>query len=279
MAPPPAGSLRLRVHVFNTGTVKAPRGAAAKGQGWFSRVTMDVPAFVIEHPAGLVVFDTGLPPGIALEPARVMGRLNHFLAPFAMRPGADLPTQMRAAGLDPAAVRWVLLSHRHFDHTGAVRSFPAATVALARREWEAAQGLVKGDRNREPPPAERFEGLKLLLVDFSTAPAFGTFEHGVDLLGDGSILLLDAQGHTSGSMAAWVRVGPDGVLFTGDASWTDMNWRIPAVQFYAFDREMHRRRLWQIREWKRLEPRLVVLTGHDLGGLRLEPAEGVVLHE
>lgn len=268
--PIPPSPVVLSLHAFNIGTVRVPRGAVARGQGWFSKTELDVPAFVIEHPqAGLILFDAGLPPQIAENPGRYMGRLNHFFAPFRMEKGRDLPGQMRRAGLDPARVSWVIISHRHFDHIGSLREFPRATVALSRMEWEAAQGRIQGERDREPPPAERFEGLNVRLIDFSTAAAFATFERGVDLLGDGSVMLLDASGHTAGSMAAYVRAAPQGILMTGDASWTEKNWSIPAAQIYAWDKSLAWRRLWQIREWKNREPGLLVLTGHDLGPLRV----------
>lgn len=273
----PSAAVFVRLHAFNTGTVTVPRGAAARGQGWFSRVTMDVPAFVLEHPTeGLIVFDLGLPPQIADNPRRHMGRLNHFFAPFRMQKGQELPVLMKRAGLDPARVRWVILSHRHFDHVGSLREFSQATVVVSRREWEAARGLIKGQKDREPPPAERFDGLTTRLIDFSTAPAYAAFEHGVDLLGDGSLILLDASGHTAGSMAAFARVTPYGALMTGDASWTQMNWSLPAPQIYAWDKALAWRRLWQIRSWKSREPGLLVLAGHDLGPLRESGAAGIL---
>lgn len=268
----------LTLHAFNTGSVRAPAGFAYQGGGWFHRITMDMPAFVLEHPsAGLIVFDTGLPPQIAEDPAGYMGWFHHLLAPFQSARGQDLPSQMRRAGLDPAAVRWVIVSHRHFDHTGSLRAFPNATVVLARQEYEAAHGRVPGDRNRTPPPQETFESLPALrLIDFSSAPAYGGFEHGVDLLGDGSLVLLDASGHTAGSLAAFARTGGEGTLLAGDACWTEENWRRTARQFYAWDAERHMRRLRQIRDWKAREPGLRVLPGHDLGPLR---GSGEILHE
>ena len=266
----------LRLHAFNTGSVRAPAGFVAKGSGWFHRRTMDFPAFVLEHPTqGLIVFDAGLPPELAEHPGRYMGHLNHFLAPFKTAKGQDLASQMRRAGLDPAKVRWVIFSHRHFDHTGSIASFPNAAVVLSRRELEAAHGKVKGDKNRTPPPMRDFDHMNLRLVEFSSAPAFGTFEHGVDLLGDGSLMLLDASGHTAGSMAAWANTGGDGTLLTGDASWTQDNWQQQKRQYYAWDMNSHLHRLAQIKQWKEKAPGLLVLPGHDLSAARGTP----ILHE
>ena len=241
---------------------------------------MDMPAFVIEHPSGLVVFDTGLPTDIAERPWGYMGFFNRLLAPFKMKAGQDLPSQMKAAGLDPAAVRWVIISHRHFDHVGSLRAFPNATVVVSQREFDAAHGRFPGDRQSAKPKPETFDGVRnLKLVDFQNGPPFGSFEHSLDLLGDGSVILLEASGHTAGSMAAFVRSGPAGTLFTGDASWTELNYSLPAVQIYAYDMNRHWDRLCQIKTWKEKVPGLLVLPGHDLGPLRGSHLESAILHE
>lgn len=276
---PRSSSLPLKLHAFNTGSVKVLKGAVARGESWLKSVRMDVPAFVAEHPAGLIVFDAGLPPEIAENPRKVMGLFNYLLVPFKMVPGQDLPGQMKASGLDPMKVEWVIVSHRHFDHLGSLKAFPNATVVLSKMEWEAAHGKVPGDWNSRRLSDYKFEDIpKLQLVDFSTAPAFGAFERGVDLLGDGSVILLEASGHTAGSMMAYLSLGPAGALLTGDASWMEMNYRIPAVQIYAYDKELHWKRLWQIKSWKERKPGLLVLPGHDLGPLRRSPPSEITLH-
>lgn len=278
-APPPS-AVSLKAHAFNTGRVKALRGAVARGQSWLKFVRMDIPAFVVEHPAGLMVFDTGLPPEMASHPRKVMGFFNYLLLPFKMAPGQDLPSQMKAFGLDPMAVKWVIISHRHFDHIGSLKAFPNAAVVLSKIEWEAAHGKVPRDKISKRLSDYKFEDIpKLQLIDFSTAPAFGTFEHGVDLLGDGSVVLLEASGHTAGSMMAYLSLGPAGALLAGDASWMEMNYQIPAVQIYAYDKKLHWKRLWQIKSWKEQVPGLLVLPGHDLSPLRAASLPDITLHQ
>ena len=39
--------------------------------------------------------------------------------------------------IDPARVRYVVLSHLHFDHSGGLHQIPNATLVVQRREWEA----------------------------------------------------------------------------------------------------------------------------------------------
>jgi len=110
--------------------------------------------FVIETPSGLILLDTGL--GF---PGKEEGLLLH--------------ENIRKKGLDPADVRYVLLSHLHKDHAGGTvmekdgalkLSFPDAEYVIQQGEWEEA---FSG--NSESYKTEFFEVLQrsgnLLLVE------------------------------------------------------------------------------------------------------------------
>ena len=86
---------------------------------------------------GTVVWALTTPAGILLVDAGYPDQLDSVLLP-----------QMRAAGLDPAAVRYVLVGHGHSDHFGGASYFQqrGARVALSAADW----GLVE---NPPPPPA------------------------------------------------------------------------------------------------------------------------------
>ena len=87
---------------------------------------IDFVVFVAARDDDVVVIDTGF--------SRAAGeRRGRFLELSA----ADA---VRALGLDPAAVRTVVLSHLHYDHAGNVADFPDAQVFLQRAELEYAAG-------------------------------------------------------------------------------------------------------------------------------------------
>jgi metallo-beta-lactamase class B len=86
---------------------------------------------------GTVVWALRTPAGILLIDAGYPDQLESVLLP-----------QMRAAGLDPADVRYVLLGHGHSDHFGGAAYFQqrGARVALSAADWELVE-------NPPPPPA------------------------------------------------------------------------------------------------------------------------------
>lgn len=271
----------LKLEVFNTGSVETRGAVVSSIKSWRSKVTLDVPAFVLHHSArGLVVFDTGLSPEFSKDPGKAMGRFNHFLVPFEQRPGQDLLSQMRAAGEDPAQVRWVILSHLHIDHAGNIDAFPNATVVVDKREWETLK--AKQARDKDPhqlDPAALEARVKLRLVDLSTRPAFGAFDHGLDLFGDGSLFLIDMAGHTAGSMGLWANLDGGPVLLAGDAAWVLDNFEDLALPIKRAISEpsQYWRRLYEMRDMVAALPQLVIFPGHDLTPLKLHPRDDIEL--
>jgi N-acyl homoserine lactone hydrolase len=158
---------------------------------------LPVHAFVVEHPSGTCLFDTGQTERAAHRGYHQWWHPFLWLARFEL--GSD--DEVRAQ-VDPASVRWVVLSHLHTDHVGGLPAFTHATVVVSRTEWERSRGL--GGRLRGYVPQHWPRGLEPVLVQFTGAP-IGPFPGSHDLAGDGSLLLVPTAGHTPGHMALIVR--------------------------------------------------------------------------
>lgn len=161
--------------------------------------------YLIEHPRGLVLFDTGLDPLAQTDPYAVYGeQANNFTLRFS--PEQQLQYQIEALGYSLADVGYVILSHGHFDHTGGLHLFPQAEFYVGKGElpysfWpnKAAQNIFHRpslDRTRE----------------------FNWNEVGLDhdLFGDGAITLLWLPGHTPGNLGLLVRLASQNFLLTAD---------------------------------------------------------------
>ena len=178
---------------------------------------------------------------------------------------------MKAGGVDPAEIKWVIISHLHFDHAGLIDAFPRAMVLVDKREWlSQKEKLARKPDSREVSPAALEGHINLRLVDLSLVPAFGAFEHAADLFNDGTIYLLDLAGHTPGNMGAWINMDEGPVLLTGDASWVIDNYRDLALPIRSniFDLAQYTRRLYMIHGMARAISGLVVFPGHDLSALK-----------
>ena len=199
----------MRVDRFSTGRVRPKRESRGVhrylGGGW-SDETLPVNAFLVHHPDGLCLFDTGQTARAARPGYHQRWHPFLRLARFELGPEDEIGPQLVRVGIDPAAVRWVVLSHLHTDHVGGVGSFPGAKVIVSRVEWERAQGLAGQLRGYVP---QHWPLGKPTLVDGS-----------YDVAGDGSLLVVPAPGHTPGHLAMIVRDEAGGWFLGGDVAHT-----------------------------------------------------------
>jgi glyoxylase-like metal-dependent hydrolase (beta-lactamase superfamily II) len=205
----------MRVVRLTTGVVRgkhARHGGRRYLPGGWSADTLPVNAFAVEHTAGLCLFDTGQS-AAAARPGH-LPRWHPFLrlARFELGPEDEAPAQLRRAGLDPAATRWVVLSHLHTDHAGGIGMFPDAEVLVSATEWRRATGI--GGRLRGYTPGH-WPALEPTLLDLS-GPPVGPFSGSHDLAGDGTLLVVPTPGHTPGHVSLLVDTGSRRYLLAGD---------------------------------------------------------------
>jgi hydroxyacylglutathione hydrolase len=123
-------------------------------------------------------------------------------------------------GLDPAAIRWVFVTHAHADHAGGAAAWsdrlPEARVAVSA---ESADWLRRGDEEATSVDVARRAGI--YPPDYRLRPARIDRE-----LEDGETIDLDAAltltivatpGHAKGHLAFLLRDGDWRIVFSGDA--------------------------------------------------------------
>ncbi len=266
----------LRLEVFETGRMRIPGWSVfSGGEG---EIAMDQPAFLIRHPQfGDLLFEAGHHPDIARDPGDHLGWIHAAgLMPMEQDPGQDVRSQMRRQGLDPDGVRSVIVSHFHPEHVGAVEEFPSARIVADDRE--IAHGLESPDYNYVPGEYDAVARWQPL--DFSGRPAFGPFAAAIDLLGDGSVLVVSTPGHTPGHVSVLVNLPEGPVFLSGDAAWTEGNLasRSIGLPFVSSDGPAARRSLGQLVSFAEANPGVLVVPGHDLNPLRRAPRSDVLLH-
>jgi glyoxylase-like metal-dependent hydrolase (beta-lactamase superfamily II) len=219
----------MRIQAIQTGAVaiKADwregvgHGAARNARAILGRAWTDplpIYAWVIEHPEGLIVVDTG-------ETARAAqpGYFPwwHPVFRLAVRerltPDDEIGPQLRRLGYDPNEVRWVVMTHLHTDHAGGLQHFPRSDILVTRQEYSAAVGRAGILRGYQPQHWPTW--FQPHLIDFAER-ALGPFTASYPLTRAGDIQLVSTPGHSTGHMSVFVHDDATTIVCAGDVSYT-----------------------------------------------------------
>ena len=130
----PAG---MRLFVLNSGSLQLGKGALQNLAPMEPQIRVPVAMFVIQHPKGNVMFDTGNNDRILEDPA-YWGPNYASLKP-AITPDVTIEAQLGRVNMTTDDIKYVVPSHMHLDHGGNVGKFPNSTVLLQRDELETRQ--------------------------------------------------------------------------------------------------------------------------------------------
>src|ERR1700746_1971083 len=218
-------------------------------EGGEGKVELPIPAYLIEHPKGTALFDTGMHPDCQHDPATRLGSRLTSLFEFDYHPGEEISARLEALGRDPAKIDLVINSHLHFDHAGGNALLPNATVVVQRREWAAGMDPeIAAQRNFNRR-------------DFDLGHTLRQVEGEHDVFGDGSVVCVPTYGHTPGHQSLRVRTDKSEVVLTGDACYfcrTLKERRLPAR---AFDKAQMLKSLDRLEALEKGGAKLIF--GHD----------------
>jgi N-acyl homoserine lactone hydrolase len=173
-------------------------------------------SWVIEHPEGLLVIDSG--ERAAARDLRTYVACadpgNRFIITrnfkVNVEPESELGPQLVTLGLNPNDVRWVVQTHLHFDHADGFDFFPNAEVLVSRTELEgqrrqpvgAVSCLYPKDFN---PTALDYKG-----------QSYETFENHSSLTKAEDVMIVPTYGHSYGHQSILLRDNDKTFFFAGD---------------------------------------------------------------
>jgi N-acyl homoserine lactone hydrolase len=213
----------IRLYALDCGQIEF------KDMGWFSDTgeydgkpgRLVDPCFLIRHPKGALLWDTGLGDKLAANANGVDNNGVHMRVPF------TLVDQLGKLGLTPADVGYMAFSHFHFDHTGNANAFPNSTWILNSNELNWASGTPT-PFGVDPGTFSAYKSAKTKMID-------GDF----DVFGDGRVRILRTPGHTPGHQVLVIRLTKSGtVILSGDLYHLRDNrahGRVPGINYERAD--------------------------------------------
>ena len=225
----------MEILAMSTGRVRpkrATRGVRRYLPGAWSDDTLPINVFVVTHDDGMLLFDAGQSARAATHGYLPAWHPFLRLARFELAPEDEVASQLGRLELDPAAVRWVVLSHLHTDHVGGLEAFRHAEVLVSPIDWQLARGL--SGRLRGYLPHRWPQGLRPRPVQL-TGPAIGPFPCSSDVAGDGRLVIVPIPGHTPGHLGLLARADAGTYLTVGDLVHTagELDQAAPEIAAYC----------------------------------------------
>jgi glyoxylase-like metal-dependent hydrolase (beta-lactamase superfamily II) len=238
--------MTAQLYAFTCGYLTLPRGLMLKGESGF--MTVPVPSYLIVHPKGRALFDTGLHENLSTDPVAHLG--EHVASAFRFHVNGDDRIDARLASVDVAAERidFVINSHLHYDHCGGNRQLSNAEIVLQQRELAYARD-VKNDQG-------------YTLADWDTGQPVRAIDGEHDLFGDTSVVCFPTYGHTPGHQSLRVRTEKGGELvLCGDACYLKESLDRMHTPGVVFDRDAM---LDVFRRFREMQSRgMRIMYGHD----------------
>lgn len=169
------------------------------------------PFYLVDHPEGTAVIDTGLSHDMLDDPASYGQHGAEFMEAFlpAIEYGPEMHprAQLEDVGYAPGDIDYLVLTHLHSDHAGHIDTFPDAEIIVQEQELRYAHWPV--------PVQEVFylEGDFDMLRSgaYDVTPVQGEY----DVFGDGSLVTFPTPGHTPGHQSVQVELPETGTVILG----------------------------------------------------------------
>lgn len=254
--------MSVRLYALRCGALEFQRRSFFPDAARGAAMRVPIPAFLIVHPKGKVLFDTGVHARGFLDPVAHFGKDLAAYFKFFCGAGEGAAAQLRLLGLAPGDITHVVNSHLHFDHCGCNALFTRAQIFVQGAELRATRAARDADRR----PDRDWDGP----LDYRLLEG----EH--DLFGDAAVVIVPTPGHTAGHQSLRVTAGSGmQVCLTGDACYTQEHMErdlLPAKAAVWNEADM-RHSLNALRRMREREG-VALVYGHDgaqLQGLRQCP--------
>jgi glyoxylase-like metal-dependent hydrolase (beta-lactamase superfamily II) len=218
----------LTCHLLDTGHCLASEHHLIRG-GRRRRVAIHSLVALLGHPTkGWLLWDTGYAPRMHEATRRLPYRVYRWATPLRLAPELALISQLPRLGLEPGAIRRVVVSHFHADHISGLRDFPRAEIIATRSAYESVAGRT-GFRALarafipELLPAD-FERRAVLLTAPS-GPDLDGLGPTLDLFGDGSAVVVALPGHARGQIGLLANTHKGRLLLAADSCWMSEGFR------------------------------------------------------
>jgi len=219
----------MKIHCLQTGTVRCKQFQLTGASNILSRLYqliftdkwgewMPTYCWLIEHPEGLILVDTGETAQIYEKDYLPDGGLYHKAVETRIEPAEEITQQLAKIGFTPKDVKTVIFTHLHGDHIGGLPHFEHCKFYVAKTEYEFAtskKGPGNGYFKKNWPAWFQPE-----LVNYDSV-AEGNFSQSKKITTDGQIVLVPTPGHSIGHQSVLVKGAKFTTILAGDLTYNE----------------------------------------------------------
>jgi len=216
----------VKVHAVQTGLISVKENFLnQKGPGALSKLNiglghayadfMPIWVWVIEHPEGIMVIDTGDIEEASYKDfyknetiaSKLILKIMSNKRKISKNDGLD--EQLIRLGIRPEKVSRVVLTHLHGDHTDGLKFFPKNEIVVNEAEYRKPYGNL---------PTTYPNWFKPTLVNY-LKDRVDVFDVAYPLTKSEDVLLIPTPGHTYHHASVLFKTDKEHILFAGDASY------------------------------------------------------------
>lgn len=244
----PCGSTTVDETIPFSNLSKNPLAFTGLFRGRDKKNKVPVRAYLIEHPKGLILVDTGWDDAIRTNPKKYEGFMNFFASPGYLPKGDGIVDCLKSLGYKMSDIDYCILTHMDIDHAGGIREAANAKHIMT----------IESELREAKKPNPRYLRRLWKGIDIETFP-----DSEVDLFSDGSVVLIPMHGHSAGMTAVKISGKDKFVIIAGDAGYGKESWRDLVLPEVEYDRKQTLKSLEKLRSFAIDEKCEAVLMTHD----------------
>ena len=212
----------VKIHAIQTGSVAVKKSHLTNHTAHFLtpiKISLDkhftefmpIWVWVIEHPEGIIVIDTGenadvMNPDYFEPTGKFVAKYSKKNFKFNVTKENEIGFQLRQLGIKNDSIKNVVLTHLHIDHTDGIKDFKNVEIIVNEQEYKNPSGhFTELVPNWFKPRTVKYKR------DFVE-----TFNEAFPLTKSEDLLLIPTNGHTNNHASVLFRTDECDILFAGD---------------------------------------------------------------
>jgi len=190
----------MELSIIKNGYLECDKGFVTLGRDMGKMIRIPVYCFLVKHPKGNVLIDTGF----SSDFEKTWGRRLKYYKPILE---SDVVKFLKQAN---AKINFIINTHLHIDHCENNADFKNAEIIVQKKEFKAA--LSPKPYQILAYPDKIGKNLNYRLIDGN-----------LDMFNDGAIKIIQTPGHTPGHQSVLINTGKKNIFIAGDACYTSEN--------------------------------------------------------